>query len=317
MSNNALTWSALFSQGTLIDTDIRQCRFDRKLEPEDVGITMITSEDEKEKNYSKLQFKLILSDSSLDKIATAINKVKNLVEDNSLCFPLVEGARYIPKTRVDSVVASLREIKSEFDSAVQELASRYQEICDKNINRLRGEVKGYAKGNADAETLTEAALQKLLASFPSAEMIRQKFSISWKSFSIAAPIDQRTAEALEEETRDVKDVVHEMVVKLRQELEEKIDDILQIAQKHETLPARTQEATENLLTRLEGMNILGDSALNTAIRQMRSIVGSGNMETISQELVGLKNELEESAEAAKKAVEEKLTSMGKRVLDLE
>ncbi len=313
--SNALTWSALFSQGTLIDTDISQHRFQVRILPEDIGIPDSSAlKDAIDPGHNKL-----ISKEYLDPINQVIYKIKKTVDLNSLCFPLVEGARYIPLARRDEVLTQLREHKSEFNSCVEKLITDYEAAKEKQIPKIKEALRQYvsSKPLEEQETIIQNAMQRVISKYPTAEEVRRKFCVSWKAFSISAPVDQKTAEALEEETKDVRDVVHEMIASLREELVKKIDDVLKVAQSHENLPSTTQESVESVLTRLEGMNILGDSALNTAIRQMRSIVGSGNMTNISQELVGLRSELEDSAEEAKKAAEDKLTSMGKRSLDLE
>lgn len=316
----SIKWSDLFAQGTLVDTDISQCRFNRKLNPEDVGMSTTVGLDNNEQNKSKLDFSLIKSNEpELGDIASSINKVKKLVDANSLSFPLVEGARYIPKTRVATVLATLKEIKDEFNESVSKLADKYTTIRDKNINRLRGEIAEYTKGKDESLTLTETALQKLLASFPTADDIRHKFNITWKAFSIAAPVDQQTAEAVEEETQSVKDVVKEMVRNLRQDLIDRVNAVLSLASKNadfETLHGKTREAVEDTCKRIKELNILGDSELNTAIGRLETIIQSDNSKEVLANLTDLKVSLEGSLEGAVKTVTDKLTSVGKRNLDL-
>ena len=309
-----LTWSNLFAFGCLIKTRITQCRFQTRINPEDIGIEDIDGE------FAKAIYpghKKLLPDKFLKPISSVIYKIKKLLDDNSLDFPLLEGARFIPKKAKEEVKGMLREYKVQFDAAVEDLIQSYEQAKREQLPNIRKALEKYTENKENSAEIVNQAMVRIEGSYPTPDYIRAKYNVTWRPMDISVPRDEETAEALEQQSQDVKEAVTGMVDGLRKELLEKITSVIASAKKNETIQAKTLESVETLCNRVENMNILNDIYIKSAIKQLRIIIRMEDTEQISNNMVSLKETLDSSAEQSRDAAINSLTKLGRRGLDLD
>ena len=309
-----MKWSDLFAQGTLVDTDFGECRFEHRLEKEDLGIQ---ANGEFKKAVRLGHIKLI-PDSYLDTLHSIKYNAKKVVDENSLHFPLVPGARYIPVARRATVEGMLNEYSAQYKRAVENLIADYDRAKVEQAPEIKRALEDATKDKPETSEIVARTIQNISSQYPTAEEIRRKCYMSWKAFSIAAPIDKETAEAVEEETQNVKDVVSQMISRLRGELIEKIENVMSLVQKNtefETLNGKTINSIEETCERLQGMNVLGDETLNQAINTLRSSLSMGSKQIVNS-LENVRAGLQGNLDTAMQAASDRLTKVGKRSLDL-
>ena len=304
----ALTWNDLFSCGTLIDTDISQHRFQVKILPEDVGMTDV---DGSLKKAVDMGHKKLISNEKLQPISSIIYHAKREVDSNSIDFPLVRGAKFIPMGLRDSLIEKLRGYKVAFESAVEVLISDYEANKAEQLPIIRAALEKYTESKPNQAEIVEQALQRINNRYPTAAEIRSKFGFVWKAFSISAPINQETAEALAEESNSVKEVVNNMVSRLRKELMEKIQQVLDVASRNDSIGEKTVDSVNELCEKLTKLNVLQDEGMVSAITALKSIMNSTEDSfDVAAQLTSLRGTLEATAEEAKSKAIESLSNLG-------
>jgi hypothetical protein len=225
-------------------------------------------------------------------------------------FPLVEGAKFIPLALRDEVLDQLAELKTKLDEAIENLIENYEEAKQEQLPVLQKALEQYNQNNPEAATNVEKALQRIQDMYPTPEYIRRKYNLLVNEFNIAPPVNQKAAEILESESESVKDMVFTMVDGLRDELLNKVTQVIESAKKNEVIKSNTLESLGNLCNRLDAMNVLDDSGLKFAVQQLRTICTMEDASTIAQELTIMKKDLEATAEEAHKETVDKLTKLG-------
>jgi len=308
-----IKWSDLFSKGSLVDVDIHQYKFQKRIQPETIGI----HDDGHFKDAVDPGHTKLLPKKYIEPLNSVVYQIKKCVEYYSLPFLKVPGSRYIPNVSIPKLVDELTVLKREYLAAVENLISNYDMAKTEQLPEIKKALEKYAEGKEDAEGIVERAMVMIQDIYPSGEYIRSRFDVTWKARAITAPINADVADLFESEATEVKDVVGSMVKDLRKELQDKLDSVIVSANKNQRVQPKTLDSLENLCDRLDEMNILGDKTLKDAVSLVRIIINqdSNDITGITNQMVKIKEELDETAEEAQQKAIESLTS-GKRKLDL-
>ena len=306
-----VTWTDLFNQGTLCDLDVSVWAGLVRVKPEDLGI-------EKTDAVAKaLTFghERLVSKGKLQPIRTQEHEARKALDAFSITFPLIEGSRYVPRARHSELEAKLTEIKVKFDEAVVKFIEDYDEHRVKMRETLRTAIRDAAKDPSVVET----TLRRIEGKYPSHETLREKFNLTWRWFSVAAPQDG----TVNGQGSIVDETIGEMVGKLRQEIDAKMGDVIDLCVRGGKLSMKTYNSARTCLDRLESLNVFGDQGLARAITRMRETVSraiDAGPDNASEVLVGglnpVREELSNSVEEAVAQAAKRLTGGGKRKLSL-
>lgn len=306
MNSNGLAWDALFFQGSVVDLDITTWTARLGIKPSDLGI----------ENTTEVRMALSLGShrlapkKSFDSILEIARDAKRVVEWHSINFPFIRGARYIPEKKMEQLMEKLRGLRSDFNAAADEYADRYDEIKAAMIPVIRKALLDAACDNIDA------SMERILSQYPTRIEVRSKFKLSWNVYAIRGAKSQAAAEAVEQESENVKSVVREMVVQLREEFTEKVAIIAKQVARGARLKGNTISSSREVLARIEEMNLFGDSDLSRQIDALRAVLDRAESMDKSGELApdldSIQSALDVSLEEAVANAENYLTGLGRR-----
>ncbi len=312
-----LSWNALFLSGSVVSLSTSMWRARAKIRAEDLGID----------NTSEVQAALSLGNHRLapakafEDILKPAREASRVIDFYSVNFGLIKGARYVPEANLPKLLAELNRLKIEFYDATQAFMDNFEPTRAAMLPVIGQALKDATKDWVAAEK----AFQRIQAEYPSALEVRGKFSLGWSVYAIRSPKTADAGAFAEQETQEVKSIVADMVKQLRGEMTEKLQDILSITAKGGKLQGKSLESANQMLDRLETLNILGDTVLVDQIRAMRSVLSSVDTEkvaganydaTLVTGLNDIQKVLETSVEEAIANAERTLTGVGRRKLSL-
>jgi len=304
----SLNLNSLFAMGSIVDLHISMWGARMKIKPQDLGIE---PSEEVNRVFSLGQHRLAPA-AAFEKIKTPTNQAKNAIDAYSMNFGMIRGARYVPEVHIEKLMTRLAVYKQAFDEAVDEFIANYQTMRDEQMPVI---LKALQDATKD-EALANAAFARIEAEYPSAEMVREKFGLSWNVYAVQGTRSKAAADMVASETGKVKSIIGEMMGELRKELKEKVAGLLEIASKGGKLTDASIGSALSLLTKLESMNVLGDPVLAGQITSLRAALTEVDKTDVGKKftrgLESVQAELSQSVEKAIEAAEAKLTATGRR-----
>jgi len=307
--SQALSWNALFNNGSIVSLSASLWRASVRLKAEDVGITNT----EEVKAAMSLGRHRLVQPKSFEAINKAMYDAKRAVDFFSVNFGLIKGARYVPEKNLSTLTTRLRELKISFEVAVVEFVRDYEITKSEQLPIILSALRT-ASGSEDT---AQRAFARISSEYPSADEVRDMFDLSWIVYAITSPKDASAANFAEQETNEVKSIIGEMVTQLRNEMTEKLKDVLAVAAKGGKMPERSLDSANAMLDRVESLNILGDSVLSDQVAAMRLVLGSVSGDAVfgAGQIAGLSDiqtALEASIADAIAEAEQTLTGVGRR-----
>lgn len=304
----ALTWNDLFARGSIVDFNAGQWRARATLKIEDLGIE---GTDEVKKAFSMGCHRLAPK-GAFKEINRLINAAYDDVQNFSMPFRLIRGARYVPQDRLPELLAKLEAYKLAFATEVAAFIAQYEGMKLEMLPVLRTALQSAAKTPEAAAT----AIARLAQEYPDPREVAARFRLEWNVYAIQGPQNAVAASALAAEESQVREAVHEMVERLRLDMAEKLETVMAIAARGGTIPDASIKSARELVARLEGMNILGDRTLADGLKKFRAIIDGaatgGTAPTMATDLTALRDEMLNSLAAAKATAEQALVGVGKR-----
>lgn len=304
----ALTWNDLFARGSIVDFNAGQWRARATLKIEDLGIE---GTDEVKKAFSMGCHRLAPK-GAFKEINRLINAAYDDVQNFSMPFRLIRGARYVPQDRLPELLGKLEAYKLAFAAEVAAFIAQYEGMKLEMLPVLRTALQSAAKTPEAAAT----AIARLAQEYPDPREVAARFRLEWNVYAIQGPQNAVAASALAAEESQVREAVHEMVERLRLDLAEKLETVMAIAARGGTIPDASIKSARELVARLEGMNILGDRSLADGLKKFRAIIDGaatgGTAPTMATDLTALRDEMLNSLAAAKATAEQALVGVGKR-----
>jgi len=304
-----LSWDDLFLQGSIINLTSSRWTARLTMTPADLGIEPSA---EVTKALALGAHRLAPLEAFKD-ITAAHSKAVKIVQQNTLCFPLVHGARYAPTSKVEAILRLLREARAEHDAAVDAFVDSYQTIKDQMLDVLSVALREAAKTDAAAD----AAMERIRRAYPTSTEVKAAFSLSWSVYAVTGARSAGTTEAIESETSSVRSTIAAMVREMREETTAKIAAVQKCIANGGALTQRTIDSAIAALDRVDAINVLGDDKLTVqtaALRALLRTVQAG--EDVKPEEVkaldAIKAAIQADTAAAIEAAEAKIGGVQKR-----
>jgi len=308
--SNVVTFADLFSQGTLVDLTVGVWAGLLRVRPEDLGIER-TAAVAKALTFGHER---LVAKNFLDPIRRQETEARQAVTAFSIAFPLISGSRYVPKARRERLDARLQEIKAQFDAEVEKFVEDY----DSHKTEMHSTIRKALNDAARNPAAVDRAMGRIDAAYPTAAKVREMMYMTWNFFSISAPKDGSVG--VGENT--VHDCIADMVGKLREEIDDKLEDVLKLVARGGKLTQKTYNSAKAVCDRLESLNIFGDQGLATAINRMRNVINQASGYGTDQKdaagavlasgLEPIRAELQKSSEDAVKAAAEHMAGKSLR-----
>jgi len=307
----SLTWNDLFLSGSIVDLATSKWRGRVRLQPKDLGIP----DSDAVASALTLGTNRLAPVEAYDEINEIHARARRHVDHHSIPFGFVRGARYVPDRNIAELSALLKSAREDFDRAVEAFVSRYDEIKASQLPIITQALRDAARTTEAAD----AALARMLDEYPSADDVRKKFNLSWNVYAISGPRVDGAAAAMEDERSSVRSVVRDMIVDLRQEVIDKLGDVLSLIQKGGKLQQKSIDSALSVLDHIDRVNVLGDMTLFDHVGKLRTALNGldSDARVSDAQVTGLQDirqALSSSIEEAVAAAEAKLSSVGKRKL---
>lgn len=304
-------WNDLFVSGSIVDLTVSIWRASIGVHTKDLGIE---NSAEVARVLSLGRYRLA-PQKSFEKIAEASRAATRHWNYYSLNFGLIPGARYVPDTNLPKLLEELRVEQGKFNEAVNEFLTQYEAMKNEMLPVIE---KAIQDASRDADS-AKVAFERVQHEYPTVDMVRLKFKLSWSIYAIQGAKSQAAAEMAENETDTIKDVVKGMVTQLRDDMGEKLAGVLNIVNKGGVLKENSIQAAIDVLDRVDSLNILGDEVLAEQSRTMRAVIlgiesGKRVSDNEVSNLEDIQKELEQSVQEAVKSAEANLMGLGRRKL---
>lgn len=304
----SLTWNDLFVKGSIVDLKAGKWRAKVRLEPQDLGIepTIEVKQALALGSHRLAPFTVFKETNRISRGAV------DLVDKYSMPFPMVRGARYVPEQRLPELLEKLADARRQFREAVGDFAANYSHIRTEQLEIIRLALLHAAKTPEAAEV----AYRRVAAEYPPEDEIEDLFRLDWQVYAIHGARSDAIKNQVQEESGAVKKVIQGMVKGLRDEMAEKLQDVLAMAARGGKLPEPSKQSALACIERIELLNVLGDRELTNLLEAFRGIVegtGADDMDkNFEAGIAGIKDQLEQSIKDAQAAAEKALTGVGKR-----
>lgn len=313
----------IFRDGTLVDVHVGYWSGAKNLSAEDLGL--------EEKNVAeayKLGRKYLVPEEVIHAFRTIESRARNIVIKYSYNFPL-GNARFVPKTKFSDVMKVLRECQAEYQGLVDDLVTNYEKhrlemvpVYEQAALRAyetqeKTETAEFCFESKEDEkrAFVEKFMARIQTYYPTAESLREKFTLYWDVYEIAMPkMVKVEAEKLEQqefaretfrtETQTKLDgFVREVVETLRQRTLEFCRDMTKNIKEGKVVKGRTITAFKNFIEEVPTMDFVGDKKLEEELATLKTeFLSLHDNETIKEQAV--QDEFCQRLEAITKSVED-------------
>lgn len=303
------TWNDLFLTGSVVDLQCSLWRARAKIKPSDLGI------EDTDAVHAALSLGChrLAPAEAFEAIHEQVAAARRAVDNHSLPFGLIRGARYVPDSALPKLLEELRDRKGKFTEAVAGFVAGYSTMLGEHMPIVADALRAAARSPEAAEQ----TIRRLRDEYPSAEEVAAKFELTWSVYAVAGARSPMAQAVLDENATSAKSVVRDMVVQLRTELTAKVSDLLGLVEKGGKLQERSLDAALAVIDRIESMNVLGDYELTRQMAALRSALASIEAgkrvpDAAVTSLEGVKTALAADVVAAVAAAEEHLCGLGRR-----
>jgi len=271
----------LFKSGILVQVHVRMWTGQRALTPEDLGL-----DPNSVSNAFVLGRKYLIDEELIRVFRTLDGQARRIVDENGFSFP-IGNARFIPRTRIDTVVEQLEAIKAKFLAAADELVVNYdkhrtdmipvyREAAVVAFNNQEDSATEFSIEDREAKlaAFTETFLARVATFYPSAATLKAKFDIEHTVFEIAPPSD-KTKYASEKWKQSIATqmdtFVHDTVTALRQEALTVVDRV-HAALTGGKVHSKTLNSLSDFIAKFKDLNFVGDKTIEEQLEALRKEV---------------------------------------------
>lgn len=309
---NAMSWNDLFISGSLVDIEISRWRARTKIKAADLGIG---DSAEVAKALSLGQHRLAPT-KAFEALNLIAGQAARTLEHHSLHFAMIKGARYTPHAQLSTMLGKLRAYKKEWIEATNTFMSTYEQTKAEMLPVIEKALRDAAR-NPEAAAV---AYDRIVAEYPSSSEVREKFSFKWNVYAVQSPKSKAAGDVIQEESESIKSVVRGMIEQLRGEVGDKLKTLTELIGKGGKVPKQSLESARTLITRIEAMNVMGDSTLTEQTQALGRFINALEDEAqnpvVAMGLAEIQKTLETSIEQAVLDAENRLTSVGRRKIEM-
>jgi hypothetical protein len=248
MQTDSTFLDALTQRGVLVSVSVRYWRAQRKLNPEDLGLTRDRVND----RLISLGHKRLVPKESLKRLAVLESRAHSLVEEST--FPFLGGiAHYLPNEKLEEVTQRLHRLQAEFETETRDFLSGYARLREAALVEWRDAA---VQLGADPRKLVAAVEQ----AFPSSERMPRSFGFEVRLFSIAVP-DMPQAQLIDLGTRqELMQVRRDAAEQARREIEESCERF--VGECVSEMRRQTAQLCSEMLATIDGTGSVHQKTLN-------------------------------------------------------
>jgi len=149
----------------------------KKLRPQDLGLD---PEEIQSKDLITLGSKRLIPKEEIEKLIKIRYRAYKAIESNSMKFTF---GSFVPRSRKDYLDGKLQGYKQEFDSAIQDIGNRYEEIRQDMMNRWNSEMISIADKNGKDQEFIFMVMSRIEQAFKPWDQVKDKFHFDWNIYS--------------------------------------------------------------------------------------------------------------------------------------
>ena len=248
MQTDSTFLDALTQRGVLLSVSVRYWRAQKKLNPEDLGLTR----DRVNERLISLGHKRLVPKESLQRLALLEGRAHAVVEEST--FPFLGGvAHYLPNEKLEEASATLRLLQQEFETETRTFLLGYAALRESALAEWR---EAAQQLGVDPRKLVATIEQ----AFPPADRMPRSFAFEVRLFSIAVP-DVPQARLIELGTRqELLQVRREAAAEARREIEESCNRF--VGECVAELRRQTAQLCSEMLASIDGRGSVHQKTLN-------------------------------------------------------
>lgn len=305
-----ITWKDLFTTGSLVSLQISQWTGITKLKPADLGLE---NTEEIKTALSSLGYERLVRKETIDPIRKTEMDSRRIVASLSIPFPLISGAFFIPQENREELEKKLAEQQENFYEMVTEFCENY----DENLEEIKPILYQAILQITKKEKIAAKAINRISNKAPSIMEIADKFLFDWNLFSIDVPRDEKVGE----EADLVLDMVKQMSASLRQEVMDKVKNLIEITKKQtkrgyrKKISERSSQSAKDLIEKIRKLNVFGDKTLNFVLAELERAVlyyVNDNRTAFENTLLTVKSAIEDTSKEAIEDIKSNLAGIGER-----
>jgi hypothetical protein len=313
----------IFKDGVLVDVDVSFWSGAKVLTAEDLGLKA-----ENVADAYKLGRKLLIPKAIIKRFRAIEGRARRVVQENSFQFP-IGNARFIPKRKFAKALESLKKYQADYNTLVDDLVANYESYRSQMIPIYQQaaeqafatqEPSTQVFSIEDREQGKTEFVNKFLARiqeyYPSADSLRQRFSLSWDVYEIAFPKMRKSSGEnilaaeeqkmiAEEEYRlqaqqKISGFIDEVVGTLRQETSALCNRIITNIKEGKVIKGRTLNSIRDFIDKFSDLNFVGDQKIEEELATLKKdFLDTHSLEQISEEK-DLQDELHQRLESLSK-----------------
>jgi hypothetical protein len=274
--------SKLFHDGILVEVHIGFWSGQKALTPEDLGLDPNTVSD-----AFVLGRKYLVDEALIREFRVRDSRARRVLDLAGFSFP-IGGARFVPKARLEKVLAELEELKSEFLTLRDKLCENYAQY-QQDMTPVYIEAAKVAFLNQE-ESVTEfsiddreakqaeyvkAFLARVETFYPSVAVLRNRFSLEWSIFEVGAPSLNKAQVANDVWKKAITDkvdaFVEDAVKTLRSEALEVVNRV-HTSIVEGKVHGKTLGTLSDFIAKFKEMNFVGDAVVEEQLDALQSEV---------------------------------------------
>ncbi len=275
----------IFSQGILVDLNIRYWTGQYKLNQYDLGF----SGEVPEELITLGRKNLIPKD-----IRALPRKIESKawyrVEQVSFPFP-IGSAKFVPEPAIPELIEFLTACQNEYRDITNYIVGHYLSIRRATLNQFRKKMPEIYKvtvGNngGNYKEFTEKFMNAVEQLYPDKSTIRSRYSFEWSFFEVSLPnyrkrSDRFLAKRAEENERltreyrnrakkEINEFLHEVVGSLRAQTVDVCSFVVNKIKRGEVISERNINNLRKFIERFETLNFVGDTAIHQQLTDLRN-----------------------------------------------
>jgi len=294
VNNNNLT--NIFLDGILVQVKVCYWSGAKMLTASDLGL-----KEEELPEAFKLGKKYLVPPEVIRAFRAVESCARRRVEESSFVFPF-GNAKFVPKRKFPSMLKDIKEDRDRYNRLVDDLIDKYGTYRERMIPIYREAAEhAWTLQKTDPATFgieynpekekaefVQQFMSKIEAAYPPVDSLRQRFSLSWQVYEIAAPrmeeagsdnlAQDLTERAIaEEEYRhqihaQIGDFVSDVIRTLRSKTTDMCGRILENLKAGKVIRSQSLESLGNFITQFKEMNFVGDERIEAMLENLHKEV---------------------------------------------
>jgi hypothetical protein len=274
----------VFTDGNLVDVNVRMWTGERNLQPEDLGLS--------EENISeafKLGRKALIPMDIITGLKRLDSQARSCLRKHSFPFAF-GGSRFVPKKTFMKFAEEFEEIKQKYSEAVQALLDNYDKYrLDMRRHYVEAAHTAYARMTSmrkiemDENVFVDTFLARVESFYPAKEKLEDKFSMDYMVFQVALPdLTQASYDDLMEEDEKIQMLQMAKQAEMQKRIRQFVDDTVsglrdkassvlthfeESIKSHKKITKASINAVVNMIDSYIDLDIIGDEDF---IKQMIS-----------------------------------------------